>query len=162
MMCFSLNEKYLEFNGVSVDLRHISFSVDGLNDDEYIIFINVCRAHYTNFKIYCDLSLESLVEFLYDNNVCFVDGVRIDTKSKSLGECVVYNEKDHNKSLIINLHENARIVVAKTIYHNETYHRRVSGYVDFENRHNKNYVRPADNMRAVLDREYEIKLLEFT
>ncbi|CDG72853.1 Unknown (Ac57) [Spodoptera exigua multiple nucleopolyhedrovirus] len=161
-MVSSINNKYLEFDGISVDLRHVAFSADGLNDTEYIIFLNVCRAMYTNFKVFCDLSLESLAELLY--NECIVCGGGDGGEKKSLGECVVYNQNDRNKSLIINLYENeqARIIVAKTIYLNETYHKRVSGYVDFENRHNKNYVRPADDKRADLDREYEIKLLEFT
>lgn len=158
-MVSSVNNKYLEFDGISVDLRHVAFSADGLNDTEYIIFLNVRRAMYTNFKVFCDLSLESLAELLY--NECRVGGGE-DAIKKSLGECVVYNQNDRNKSLIINLNEQARIIVAKTIYLNETYHKRVSGYVDFEHRHDKNYVRPADEKRADLDREYEIKLLEFT
>ncbi|ABM45812.1 unknown protein [Spodoptera frugiperda multiple nucleopolyhedrovirus] len=159
----SVNNRYLDFDGISIDLRHISFSADGLCDNEYIIFLNVQRAIYTNFKVYCDLSLESMAELLYYESICTVNGARL-KKDKPLGECVAYNEQDHNKSLIINLYneDRARIVVAKTIYFEETYHKRVSGYVDFENRHNKNYVRPSDKARQSLDREYEIKLLEFT
>ncbi|QEI03547.1 hypothetical protein [Spodoptera cosmioides nucleopolyhedrovirus] len=162
-MVSSVNDKYLEFDGISVDLRHVAFSADGLNDTEYIIFLNVRRAKYTNFKVFCDLSLESLAELLYEQSVCTIDGSNAKWR-KPLGECVAYNEHDHNKSLIVDLVENgmARIIVAKTIYLNETYNKRVSGYVDFENRHDKNYVRPAQSKRADLDREYEIKLLEFT
>ncbi|AYN45050.1 se90 [Alphabaculovirus alterspexiguae] len=158
----SVNRRYLEFDKVCVDLRHVTFSADGQNDTEYIIFININRAMFTNFKIYCDLSIESLAEFIYDNVVCTVEGNYV-RPSVPLSECVQYNEYDLNKSLIIELHEKAKIIVAKTIYHDETYHERVTGYVDFENRHNKNYVPPpTSEVRNKLDREYEIKLLEFT
>ncbi|QNV47896.1 ac57-like protein [Alphabaculovirus altersperidaniae] len=162
----SVNNKYLEFNGVSVDLRHVVFSADGLDDTEYIIFLNVCRAIYTNFKVYCNLSLESMAELLFEQSVCKINGCDV-KKYKTLGECVQFNEHDHNKSLIIDLCEKtgqqaARIIVAKTIYFDENYHKRVSGYIDFENRHNKNYTPPTDDERIVLNREYEIKLLEFT
>lgn len=161
-MVSSVNNKYLEFDGISVDLRHAAFSADGLNDTEYIVFLNVCRAIYTNFKVYCDLSLESMAESVYEQSVFTINGLNAKWR-KPLGECAVYNEHDRNKSLIVNLAENemARIIVAKTIYQNENYHKRVSGYVDFENRHNKNYVLPtSEDRRAALDREYEIKLLK--
>ncbi|AIZ48664.1 asb107 [Agrotis segetum nucleopolyhedrovirus B] len=160
-MSSSISTRYLEFNGVALDLRHMCFSADGLHDSEYIIFLNVHRAIFTNFKVYSDLSLESLAEFIFEKAVCSVDGCEI-TRRKSLGESVNYNEYDRKKSLCIQLHDKARIIVAKTIYHFETYHQRASGFVDFENRHNKHYDRPSDEKRLVLDREYEIKLLEFT
>ncbi|ACI28820.1 agip119 [Agrotis ipsilon multiple nucleopolyhedrovirus] len=160
-MSSPISSRYLEFDGIALDLRHMSFGADGLHDSEYIIFLNVHRAIFTNFKVYSDLSLESLAEFIFEKAVCSVAGRKIDRR-KTLGECVKYNEYDRNKSLTIELHDKARIIVAKTIYHFETYHRRASGFVDFENRHNKHYATPSDDKRIVLDREYEIKLLEFT
>lgn len=161
-MSSSVSNRYLEFDGIAIDLRHVMFSVDGLHDHEYIIFLNVHRAMFNNFKCYSDLSIESMAELIFNEAICVVNGVPTTNRPGSLGECVTHNEHDHKKSLIIQLHEKARVVVAKTIYFAETYHKRVSGYVDFENRHNKFYVKPADETRAVLDREYEIKLLEFT
>lgn len=159
---YTINNRYLEFDGIAVDLRHVNFSADGLNDHEYIIFINVQRGKFSNFKVYSDLSLESLAELVFTEAVCVTDGVPSTSRLGTLAECVVYNEPDHNKSLIIQLHDKARVIVAKTIYLGENYHQRVSGYVDFENRHDKLYVRPSSGLRDQLDREYEIKLLEFT
>jgi Nucleopolyhedrovirus protein of unknown function (DUF918) len=160
-MSSSISCRYLEFDRVCVDLKHVSFSADGLNDVEYIIFINVKRAMYTNFKICTDLSLETLAELLFVEAKCMVNGEAV-PRAGTLGECVTHVAGDRNKSLIIKLHENARIVVARTIYFDECYHKRVSGYIDFENRHNQHYIMPDDNQRAAIDREWEIKLLEFT
>jgi hypothetical protein len=153
--------RYLEFDGIIVDLRHLTFSVDGLNDIEYIIFLNVRRGMFTNFKICTDMSLETLAEYLFVETKCSVTNVLMD-RPGALGDSVTYIKADRNKSLSIALHEEARIVVAKTIFFEEAYHKRVSGFIDFENRHNKNYVKPDENKRAVIDREWEIKLLEFT
>ena len=158
----SVNRRYLEFDRVCVDLRHVTFSADGHNDTEYIIFININKAMFTNFKIYCDLSIESLAELIYENVLCTVEGKNV-KPSAPLAQCAQYNEYDLNKSLTIELHEKARIIVAKTIYYHEKYHERVTGYIDFENRHDKNYTpESSEDLRNKLDREYEIKLLEFT
>ncbi|AAQ11149.1 hypothetical protein [Mamestra configurata nucleopolyhedrovirus A] len=157
----SISSRYLEFDGTIIDLRHVSFSADGLNDTEYIIFLNVRGGIFTNFKIFSDLSLETLAEYLFTKTKCSVASVLVNRPGE-LGDCVAYIEADRNKSVMITLHKEARLVLAKTMYFNETYHKRVSGFIDFENRHNKHYVKPDEKKRAVIDREWEIKMLEFT
>ncbi|AIE47779.1 ac57-like protein [Peridroma alphabaculovirus] len=159
-MC-SMTHRQLEFGQIGVDLGHLSFSYDDLNSVEYIIFINVQRAMFCNFKIFTDLSLESLAEYVYEHAICTVNGAAV-PRAVSLGESVVFNEADHNKSVFIQLHAQARVIVAKTIYMHESYAQRVSGYLDFENRHDKHYAPPGDDERATINRECEIKLLEFT
>ncbi|AUV65376.1 hypothetical protein [Alphabaculovirus myunipunctae] len=160
-MSCSVSSRYLEFDQVTVDLRHVTFSADGLNDNEYIIFLNVHKAIFTNFKIFTDLSLESIAELLFVETKCTVRGETV-PRPGPLGDCVAFIEADRNKSLSIELHERARIVVAKTIFFQETYHKRISGFIDFENRFNEQYVRPDEHRRNAIDREWEIKLLEFT
>nr|ANS70943.1 hypothetical protein [Lymantria dispar multiple nucleopolyhedrovirus] len=163
----SVATRYLEFDGVTLDLRHVAFSrsQDELNNTDYIIFFNVKRALFRNFNLVSDLSLETLAMFVYENVRCTIGGrvCQRDTAAARRFEQFIFNENDRNKSIIIELHDDARLIVAAAIKPHEKYHQRVGGYMDFEKRHS-----PADERdlteaeRAERDRLYEIKLFEFT
>ncbi|AKC91714.1 ac57 [Lambdina fiscellaria nucleopolyhedrovirus] len=162
----TLNVRCVEFAGVCLDLRHVKFSTSGANcDREYIIFLNVKRAIYRNFKITSDMSLETLALYIYQNVLYTVDG-RLQSRSAVAYDCFVQNERDFNRSIVIKCGAEARIVVAAAIHFYENYHQRVSGYMDFERRWTKDvdclYNAMDEKERAKLDREYEMQLLEFT
>nr|WUR10803.1 hp [Calliteara abietis nucleopolyhedrovirus] len=156
----TLNVKYLEFGDVSLDLRHVAFPCSAPDDgSEFIVFLNVHKAFFSNFKLVCDLSLETLTQYIYENVKYTLKGV--------LQACIlnysrfVYNYHDRNKSIVIELDSNARIIVAAVIRFDEQYHQRVSGYLDFEKRHTPQEKRVflSDQERAELDKTCEIKLL---
>jgi Nucleopolyhedrovirus protein of unknown function (DUF918) len=159
----SINVKYLEFAEVCLDLRHVHFSKnENENNSEYIIFLNVYKAFYSNFNIVCDLSLESLCEYIYKNVIYTIDGVK-QNNDILLYDRFIFNEHDKNKSVFIEFSENARIIVATTIRFDERYHQRVGGYIDFENRHfNTKEKVLSKEERAELDKTCEIKLLGYT
>ncbi|AGR56798.1 ac57 [Hemileuca sp. nucleopolyhedrovirus] len=164
----TVNVKYLEFGGTSLDLRHVSFphcNKNEANNNEYIVFLNVKKAFFRNFKIISDLSLESLTYYIYENVKCTIDG-KESSKNDGINKVIdynkfVFNEHDKNRSIIIEFDSNARIIVASAIRPDEFYHQRVSGYVDFENRHTTTTTEISPNERDALDREYEIKLLNY-
>ncbi|ABY65761.1 hypothetical protein [Orgyia leucostigma nucleopolyhedrovirus] len=160
----TINVKYLEFGEVSLDLRHVRFPVSEEGDldanAEFIIFLNIQKAFFSNFKIITDLSLESLCQFIYYNAHYSIAGVKQQLKMDY--ERFVYNEHDKNKSIIIEFDAAARIIVASVIKFDERYHQRVSGYLDFENRHNLNYDELSLQERVELDKQCEIKLLSLT
>lgn len=205
----SISGRYLEFAGVSLDLRQVNFSTTPDANKNYILFLNVKRAMYRNFSVWSDLSLESLALFVYEN-VKYTDDRGAKTIKKNLAPVSAniinataaaaaaassiinddsdnnaggqitngpkiglpqhdvdydkfeFNENDRNQSIVINLSKDARIIVAATIRLNEKYYQRVSGYMDFEKRHERDYQPPTPAERAKIDRDCEIYLLEFT
>lgn len=128
------------------------------NTSEYIIFLNVHKAIYCNFKITSDMSLETLAEHVYDNVRCTIKGRLI--QKPLFATCTKFIASDNNNSISLELHASAKIIVARTIKPDERYHQRVTGYIDFENRHDPDYCIQIDEKeRARKDREYEIRLL---
>ncbi|ABF47386.1 ac57-like protein [Clanis bilineata nucleopolyhedrovirus] len=171
----SINQKYLEFDNISVDLRHVHFprAIDEAENLEYIVFLNVKRAMYCNFKITTDMSLETLAMHIYEDVILCKDNVCIRTIS-NFNEIdfnkFVYNKTDLNKSIIIELDDEARVIVAECIQPHEKYHQRITGYMDFEKRHKplhdvhggaycSNTISQED--RNKLDRQYETILYKF-
>ncbi|QWO71581.1 AC57-like protein [Orgyia pseudotsugata single capsid nuclopolyhedrovirus] len=155
----SINVKYLEFGEVSLDLRHVKFpAIEDKANSEYIIFLNVNKAFFSNFKIVCDLSLETLCQFIYENVRYTIDGV--EQKLTLDYDRFVYNQHDKNKSIIIQFSDTARIIVAAAIKFDERYNQRVSGYIDFENRHCSTQDELSAHERNELDKKYEIRLLD--
>ncbi|AAY83980.1 ORF-48 peptide [Chrysodeixis chalcites nucleopolyhedrovirus] len=165
----SFSARFLEFEQVCIDLRYVTFiddiSCDNINNcaHDYIIFLNVKKAMFCNFNITTDMSLETLAEYIYDNVRVTIDG-RLHRKHSIMAECVRFNGADNNNSIFINIHAEARVIVAKKLFDNERYHQRISGYIDFENRSDPNDKKKllTDRERALLDREYEIKMLGST
>nr|UPO71102.1 orf45 [Trichoplusia ni single nucleopolyhedrovirus] len=166
----SLGARFLEFEQVCIDLRYVTFMDDTTCDitttgpvHDYIIFLNVKKAMFCNFNITTDMSLETLAEYIYDN-VRVVIEERLLRKPLNMIECVQFNIADNNNSIFINLHAEARIIVAKKLFDNERYHQRITGYLDFEKRLDLNSKKNllTDKERALLDREYEIKMLGST
>ncbi|AJD80739.1 hypothetical protein [Pseudoplusia includens SNPV IE] len=165
----SFSARFLEFEQVCIDLRYVTFVDDiscEINDSraqDYIIFLNVKKAMFCNFNIKTDMSLETLAEYIYDNVRVSIDG-RLHRKPLNMAECVHFNGADNNNSIFIDLHDQARIIVAKKLFDDERYHQRITGYLDFENRLNLNSKKNllTDRERALLDREYEIEMLGST
>ncbi|AKN80632.1 hypothetical protein [Perigonia lusca single nucleopolyhedrovirus] len=186
----SSNIKFLEFKNILLDARHIEMnsnkicssppppppspsSIDTDNDEndfdnlcEYIVFLNVKEAFFVNFNVVSDMSLETLTMHIYDNIKFKVDNV-LQTRPPADFSKFIFNEYDNNKSITIVLHKDAKIIVAKCIRFYEKYHQRISGFMDFKNRHQPvnddgNDKRLTADERAKVDREYEIKLLEMT
>ncbi|AWW14404.1 hypothetical protein KM620_gp044 [Hyposidra talaca nucleopolyhedrovirus] len=163
----TINAKYLEFDGVCLDLRHVTFScnpeINHPDNREFIVFLNVCKAFFCNFKIVSDLSLETLSLFIYKNVKFVVNGALQKFEQINYNHFIM-NEPDRGRSIIIELNEKARIVVAAVIRFDEQYHQRVSGYIDFEHRHQslENKKEMTAQERAEFDKECEIKLLEYT
>ncbi len=126
---------------------------------EYIIFLNVRKAIYTNFKITSDMSLETAAEYIYDNVRCTIKGKSV--QKPQFSECTNFIESDKNNSIAITLHPQAKIIVVRTLFPNEHYYQRIGGYIDFEHRLCPDYcVQEDDRKRARSDREYEINLLD--
>ncbi|QEI03599.1 hypothetical protein [Rachiplusia nu nucleopolyhedrovirus] len=174
----SLSARFLEFEQVCLDLRYVTFMQDFYLDSryiccynnspavnnvtsEYIIFLNVHKAIFCNFKISSDMSLETLTEYVYDNVRFTIEDKLI--QKPPFSKCTTFIENDDKNSIIIDLHPLARVVIARVIFPNERYHQRISGYIDFENRLRPGYcVMDDDKERARKDREYEINLLGLT
>ena len=170
--------RYLEFDKVCLDLRHIVFSYNKTEpylNDKYIIFLNVKRAIFCNFEIHTDMSLETLALYIYENvhykiankNDKNSNGDNVDYTIKqhhktNFAHHIQFNENDKNLSIIINLDANARIVVAKSVRPDEKYHQRITGYLDFERRHQLRGVTSfaTQQDRLLLDRQYETELLK--
>nr|WRK23028.1 hypothetical protein [Bombyx mori nucleopolyhedrovirus]WRK23718.1 hypothetical protein [Bombyx mori nucleopolyhedrovirus] len=152
--------KYLEFDDVVLDLTSLTFlEFDNDQNEEYIIFMNVKRAFYKNFHITCDLSLETLTVLVYEKARLIVKQMKFEQPSNFV-DFISFNATDNDNSMIIELCSDARIIVAKKLTPDETYHQRVSGFLDFQKR---NWIpRPPiesdPKVRNVLDRELEIKL----
>ncbi|AIU41283.1 ac57 [Sucra jujuba nucleopolyhedrovirus] len=161
----TINVRFLEFGGVSLDLRHVNFPVDKRDDsqnNEYIIFLNVCKAFYANFKIVSDLSLETLCHFIYQQVEFIKNNVATDLSEINY-EHFVINDNDRGKSIIIEFDDDARIIVASVIRFDEQYYQRVGGYLDFENRHNPAQQKKLSTAeRAERDKKCEVKLLGYT
>ncbi|AAC70245.1 LdOrf-60 peptide [Lymantria dispar multiple nucleopolyhedrovirus] len=163
----SVAARYLEFDGVALDLRHVVFSraADEAHNADYIIFLNVKKAMFANFNLVSDLSLESLALFVYENLHHLVDGQL--QRHGCYFEKLIFNEHDRNKSIVVELDEDARLIVAAAVKPHEKYHQRIGGYLDFEQRHDQPGGGAAaeqltDAQRAERDRLYEIKLVEWT
>nr|AJR20335.1 orf-59 protein [Lymantria dispar multiple nucleopolyhedrovirus]AMO27559.1 hypothetical protein [Lymantria dispar multiple nucleopolyhedrovirus]AQQ80082.1 hypothetical protein [Lymantria dispar multiple nucleopolyhedrovirus] len=159
----SVAARYLEFGGVALDLRHVVFSraADEAQNADYIIFLNVKKAMFANFNLVSDLSLESLALFVYENLHHLVDG-RLQ-RHGCYFEKLIFNEHDRNKSIVVELDEDARLIVAAAVKPHEKYHQRIGGYLDFEQRHDPPAAEQlTDAQRAERDRLYEIELVEWT
>lgn len=155
----TINAMFLEFENVAVDLRHIKFSQnDNSQNSEYIIFLNVKKAIYSNFNLKTDFSLETLTMYIYENVV-----LNIDEKPQTFDisfEKLIFNDWDDNNSIIIDLATDARIIVARALRPGEKYHQHVSGYLDFERRHLNDVRRLSDSERAHINRLYGTILLD--
>nr|AFS51973.1 DekiORF96 [Dendrolimus kikuchii nucleopolyhedrovirus] len=155
--------KYLEFDDVVLDLTDVVVVQAPLWQiaEEYIIFMNVKKAFYKNFNLKCDLSLETLTLFVYEKLRLTVKGVEF-VKPARFVDHISFNATDHDNSMIIDLCPDARVIVAKCLYASETYHQRVSGFMDFQMRNR--VPRPAivadQQMRNDIDREMEVKLYQ--
>ncbi|AUR45118.1 hypothetical protein Spob087 [Spilosoma obliqua nucleopolyhedrosis virus] len=156
-MILSLHARRLEFDNVILDLSQLELN-DGQPENHYIVFLNVKRAFYKNFIVSCDMSLETFALHVYQNAQLTVDGVAV-PRAPDFANYISFNASDRDQSLVLDLGPNARIVVAKQLRSNERYHQRVSGFLDFQRRHQPFAV--AENnpiVRNALDRELEIKL----
>ncbi|AKN81054.1 hypothetical protein [Lonomia obliqua multiple nucleopolyhedrovirus] len=153
--------KYLEFDNVILDLTNVVIEDcdDDTNNEEYIIFMNVKGAFYKNFHFICDLSLESLTLFIYNKLRLTIQEVEYE-KSAQFVDFIFFNDADNGNSMIIELCSQARVIVAKKLYPGEKYHQRVSGFIEFQQRHYTPRPEPIVNlqMRNEIDRELEIKL----
>lgn len=155
--------KYLEFDNIILDLTDVVIkqNYNESENTEYIIFMNVKKAFYKNFYLKCDLSLETLTVFIYEKLRLTVQQVEFVKPSKFV-DCINFNSNDNDNSMIIDLCPDAQIIVAKKIYSNESYHQRVTGFLDFQRR---NYIPVPkivtdQQLRNSMDRELEIKLYE--
>ncbi|AUF81572.1 ac57 [Malacosoma neustria nucleopolyhedrovirus] len=167
-MMSSLSFRLIEFENVCIDLRYLTFSKDDDcidNNKEYIIFLNVKKAFYSNFNITTDMSLETLTMYIYENLQHRVDGERVMLRGNPF-ERIFINERDRNQSTVIEISDQARIIVANKLHPDEKYHQRITGYMDFEKRHEPPpSIIDADNKilakheRDELNREYEMKIL---
>lgn len=158
----SLNTRYLEFENVSVDLRHVSFTRNTQcpgDNKRYIIFLNVKKAFYSNFEIESDLSLETLTMYIYHNVRIQINNCVLTLNAPN--KHIAFNEVDYNQSLFIEPTPNdeARIIVAQTIYSHESYHQRITGYMDFERRRRRRQHYLSTEERALNDRNCEAFLL---
>ncbi|AHN05426.1 ORF50 [Helicoverpa armigera SNPV] len=157
--------RYIERDQCSIDMRHIRVSCDQNNQSnnaDYIIFLMVKRAFYQNFQLTTDMSMESLTLYLFDNLIYCRNGHVRQYKHVDFVEYIFFNEQDKNQSMIIELDHDARVIVAKRLHDQETYHQRVSGYMDFEKRHNTTtpmQIIMNSAERAEFDRTMEITLL---
>jgi hypothetical protein len=167
-MASSLSFRLIEFENVCIDLRYLTFSKDDDcidNNKDYIIFLNVKRAFYSNFHITTDMSLETLTMYVYENLQHRVDGERVMLRGDPF-ERIFINERDRNQSTVIEISDQARIIIANKLHPDEKYHQRITGYMDFERRHEPPpSIVDADNQilakheRDELNREYEMKIL---
>lgn len=164
-MSVSRNVRYIEYDEIIIDLRCVSYSVDReshQNNSQYIVFLNAKKIFYTNYVLTTDMSLETLTMYIVERVIYMENKQRIPIMN-NVYKKIQYNEMDKNCSLIVNLSENARIVIARTIKPGERYAQRIGGYIDFEHRHNVAYVpEKCPIKRAKMDREREICLLNVT
>ncbi|AXS67709.1 ac57-like protein [Cryptophlebia peltastica nucleopolyhedrovirus] len=162
-MATNMSARFLEFEEVCIDLRNVHFSFDQdhqSNNKTFIIFMNVKQAFYSNFKIKTDLSLETLTYYIYQHCLCTVEDTVLPIFRRF--DQFIFNENDKCKSIIIQLHRRARVIVAECIRENEYYHSDVSGYIDFENRHTRLPLSLSEEERSKINREAQLKLLETT
>ncbi|ANF29731.1 ORF-83 [Catopsilia pomona nucleopolyhedrovirus] len=164
-MIQSVYAKYLEFDGVVLDLRNVIIEQDCNDSDDknenYIIFMNIKKAIYKNFCLRCNMSLETLTVYIFEQ-LRLIKRHEEFIKPANFVDCISFNETDNDNSMIVDLCPDARIIVAKQIYSGETYHQRVHGFLDFQNR---NCVpRPTiivdQTVRDKMDRELEMKLYQ--
>ena len=112
------------------------------------------------------MSLETLTMYVYENLQYRVDGKREMLRGDPF-ERIFINERDRNQSTVIELSERARIIIANKLHPDEKYHQRITGYMDFEKRHNPPPSILDDEDRKILtkherdelNREYEMKIL---
>jgi hypothetical protein len=159
----NISSRYLERDGVSLDLRHVLFERDALYDEQYIVFLSVHRAFYTNFELITSLSLESLaLHILQEVKHKVPHEPPRSYADADLVQYIFVNEHDHGQSMILQLNEDTKIVVARKLYADEHYHKRVSGYMDFERRHvpGSQCMLQTSSERLHNDRDIEIILLQ--
>ncbi|QCF61075.2 ac57 [Troides aeacus nucleopolyhedrovirus] len=152
--------RYLEFDHVVLDLTSLIFlEFDNAQNEEYIIFMNVKKAFYKNFHITCDLSLETLTVLVYEKARLIVKQVKF-KQPPNFVDFISFNATDNDNSMIIDFCSDARIIVAKKLTPDETYHQRVSGFLDFQKRNciPRLPIESDPKVRDALDRELEIKL----
>ncbi|AAK85616.1 hypothetical protein [Epiphyas postvittana nucleopolyhedrovirus] len=149
----------VEFDNVTLDLSKVVFTTDEATNEEYIVFLNVKRAFYKNFHVTCDMSLETLALYVYENASVIVNGVTT-TRAPDFVNHIYFNASDRDQSLIVEFNMHASVVVAKKLNAGERYYQRASGFNDFQRRHQvpAAIIERDMNVRNVTDRELEIKL----
>lgn len=164
MLRQTVSLKRLEFDDIILDLTNIMVvekDCDPTKCEEYIIFMNIKEAFYVNFHLVCDLSLESLTLFIYEHSRLFVHGEEC-VKSPKFVDHIFFNASDNDNSMIVELCKGARVIVAKKLYPQESYHQRASGFMDFQRRNDPS--RTYDDiiqdkqLRNMIDRDLETKL----
>lgn len=154
-MIHSVHAKRLEFDNVILDLNQVQWY--GPFTESYIIFLNVKCAFYKNFHVSCNMSMETLALHVYENAVLTVDGAVV-PRDPNFAKYISFNATDFDQSMVLDFVPHARIVVAKQLHINERYHQRVSGFLDFQKRHERQIVSNDLITRNKLDRDLEIKL----
>ncbi|AGA16209.1 hypothetical protein [Thysanoplusia orichalcea nucleopolyhedrovirus] len=152
--------RYLEFDNVVLDLTDLSYlKFDNTQCEEYIIFMNVKKAFYKNFHMVCDLSLETLTMLVYEKARLIVRQEKF-VPPVNFVNFISFNATDNDNSMIIDLCPEARIIVAKKLWPDETYHQRASGFLDFQQRNRvpRPLIELNSKVRDIMDRELEIKL----
>ncbi|AJD09253.1 hypothetical protein [Condylorrhiza vestigialis mutiple nucleopolyhedrovirus] len=150
----------LDFDNVTLDLNHVTFNTDhNDNNENYIVFLNVKRAFYKNFHLTCDMSLETLSMYVYENASVIVNGVQL-PRSPDFVQHIAFNASDRDQSMLIDFTPEARIVVARKLRADERYYQRASGFADFQRRHEQPpaFVERDLHVRNATDRELEIIL----
>jgi hypothetical protein len=123
------------------------------------VFLNVKRAFYKNFNLTCDMSLETLALYVYENASVIVDGAQL-PRSPNFVQHIAFNASDRDQSIVVDFEPDARVVVARKLRTDERYYQRVGGFADFQRRHEQPPA-PVErdlNVRNAADRELEIKL----
>nr|ALR71324.1 hypothetical protein AGNV_104 [Anticarsia gemmatalis multiple nucleopolyhedrovirus]ALR71482.1 hypothetical protein AGNV_104 [Anticarsia gemmatalis multiple nucleopolyhedrovirus]AXE72280.1 hypothetical protein [Anticarsia gemmatalis multiple nucleopolyhedrovirus] len=150
----------LEFDNVILDLNHVAFNTDhNKNNEDYIVFLNVKRAFYKNFNLTCDMSLETLALYVYENASVIVNGTQM-PRSPDFVKHIAFNASDRDQSMVVDFTPEARIVIARKLRADERYYQRASGFADFQRRHEQPPA-PVErdlHVRNAADRELEIKL----
>nr|ALR70537.1 hypothetical protein AGNV_104 [Anticarsia gemmatalis multiple nucleopolyhedrovirus]ALR70694.1 hypothetical protein AGNV_104 [Anticarsia gemmatalis multiple nucleopolyhedrovirus]ALR71166.1 hypothetical protein AGNV_104 [Anticarsia gemmatalis multiple nucleopolyhedrovirus]ALR71794.1 hypothetical protein AGNV_104 [Anticarsia gemmatalis multiple nucleopolyhedrovirus]ALR72108.1 hypothetical protein AGNV_104 [Anticarsia gemmatalis multiple nucleopolyhedrovirus] len=150
----------LEFDNVILDLNHVAFNTDhNKNNEDYIVFLNVKRAFYKNFNLTCDMSLETLALYVYENTSVIVNGTQV-PRSRDFVKHIAFNASDRDQSMVVDFTPEARIVIARKLRADERYYQRASGFADFQRRHEQPPA-PVErdlHVRNAADRELEIKL----
>lgn len=158
-MLSSVGSRLLEHDGYCLDLRDVP--LEG-STSEYIIFLNVKRAFFSNFHVLSDLSLESLALHIFQHLRHRVAHVDINLAGAHFVDYIEHDERDRD-AMHINLHPWLRVVVARKIRKHESYHQRITGYMDFENRLDPPNAALATNYngtRSILDSHYEKAIFE--
>ncbi|AVA31177.1 ac57 [Oxyplax ochracea nucleopolyhedrovirus] len=154
--------KRVEFDDVILDLTDLIFEQsEDDNDEHYIIFLNIKKAFYKHFYLKCNMSLETLTLYIF-NNLTFISKQIKFVPPKNFVDYISFNADDNNNSMFIELCSDARVIVAKRLHSKETYHQRVCGFLDFQKRNFTPLpiIIEDQHVRDKMDRELENQLYQ--